>query len=144
MASKYTDWQKVQARAKTLIQDATEEILAPFITAAESWVDNQLRIAFKMPLTVVDEIVKEIATAEAAALAIADQFADRQRDTVTLAQDLHRWAQDSITYAIQHRTLSAEQLPQPGVVARPPAATTTPGRSPMQSALGDAFRYNGR
>lgn len=140
----YTDWQKLQNRARMLLQDATEEILAPFVSAAESWVDNQLRVAYKLPLTVVDNIIIEIATAEGASLAIADQFADRQQDVVTLAQDLHRWAQESLTFAIQNRTLTAEQLPRPGAIARPPAATTTPGRSPIQAALGDAFRYNGR
>lgn len=141
---RYTNWQAVQARARTLLQDATEEDLAPFIVAAEAWVDNKLRWVYRLPLTVVDPIIREIAAAEAAALAIADQFTNRGRDDVTLAQHLHQWAEESLDYAITHRTLTAEQHPQRTGEARPFIRSTTPGPSPMQGILEQAFSYRGR
>lgn len=140
----YTDWQAVQARARMLLQDETEESLAPFITAADAWMDNQLRSVYRLPLSVVDPIIGEIAAAEAAALAIADRFANRGPGDVTLAQDLHRWAEDSLNFAIANRTLTAEQVPRLTGASRPLARSTTPGPSPMQGLLNQAFGYRGR
>lgn len=139
----YTGWEKVQGRARMLLQDETEDTLAPFITAAEAWVDNQLRTVYKMPLTVVDPIVGEIATAEAAALAIADHFSGRGREEVTLAQDLHKWANDTLTFSISNMTLTTEQVAKPAAEARPMVRSNTPAPSPIGSLLNDAFQYRG-
>lgn len=141
---RYTDWQAVQARARTLLVDATEESLAPFIAAAEAWIDNKLRWVYRLPLSTVDPIIREVAASEAAALAIADEFSNRGRDDVTLAMHLHQWAEESLDYAIKHRTLTAEQYPHRTGEARPFIRTTTPGPSPMQGILDQAFRYQGR
>lgn len=137
----YTTWDKVQARARMLLQDETADTLAPFITAAETWVDNKLRTVYQVPLTAVDQIVVEIATAEAAAMAIADHFSNRGRDEVTLAQDLHKWADENLTFVVTNTTLTAVEIPRPTSEARHMVKSTTPAVSPMQDTLADAFSY---
>jgi hypothetical protein len=139
----YTTWDNVQNRARMLLKDENEESLAPFISAAEAWADNRLRTVYKMPLTTVDPILAEIVAAEAAALAIADAFSNRGRDEVTLAGDLHRWAQETLDYCINNTTLTAELIPRPTAEARPMVATNTPAPSSMNQLLDQAFAYRG-
>jgi hypothetical protein len=126
------------------------DYLSRFIERAQTRIDNKLRPHYKVPLTQVPAIIKEIAVDWALALVCEQHFSGiMYREETPLAAVFRKRAEDELEDVLQYATIDG----LPGVVKHVPdvpemrkrVATTTPGTSPLQGrlrAFDDATRGN--